>query len=264
MVSVQLNEMNQTKTILEQVSALADGQLDDAAVTRLLELWATSPNAADAAPVTAQVNDAHEAQAAWQRYHLIGDVLRSGQHAPCSASSVFVGRLRQRLADEAVATPRAVLPMAVAVAVAPAVRPLNGPGNIEAANAPLYRWKLVAGVASLALAVAAGWNWVGNAVSPAGGQLAQTQGRQAEQPVAMAVAGTQVPSALPPAATAVPVRSDFPVAPAAVAVASIEAPRTMLRNARLDELLAAHQQAAGGLPTPSIFLRNATFEGPSR
>jgi sigma-E factor negative regulatory protein RseA len=38
----------------------------------------------------------------------------------------------------------------------------------------------------------------------------------------------------------------------------------MLRDARLDELLAAHQQAGGGSQMPSSFLRNATFEGPSR
>jgi len=40
----------------------------------------------------------------------------------------------------------------------------------------------------------------------------------------------------------------------------------MLRDPRLDELLAAHKQAAGAsaLQTPAGFLRNATFEGASR
>ena len=43
------------------------------------------------------------------------------------------------------------------------------------------------------------------------------------------------------------------------------APQVMLRDARLDELLAAHQQAGGASQMPSGFLRNATFEeGPSR
>jgi len=42
------------------------------------------------------------------------------------------------------------------------------------------------------------------------------------------------------------------------------APQIMLRDARLDELLAAHQQAGGASQMPSGFLRNATFEGPSR
>ena len=44
------------------------------------------------------------------------------------------------------------------------------------------------------------------------------------------------------------------------------APPTMLRDARLDELLAAHRQAAGmsSLGGASGFLRNATFEGHGR
>ena len=42
------------------------------------------------------------------------------------------------------------------------------------------------------------------------------------------------------------------------------APQVMLRNPRLDELLEAHQQASGASQMPSGFLRNATFEAPSR
>jgi len=40
----------------------------------------------------------------------------------------------------------------------------------------------------------------------------------------------------------------------------------MIRDARLDRLLAAHRQLGGAtaLGTSSGFLRNATFEGPSR
>jgi sigma-E factor negative regulatory protein RseA len=40
----------------------------------------------------------------------------------------------------------------------------------------------------------------------------------------------------------------------------------MIRDARLDELLAAHRQSGGAsaLQMPSGFLRNATFEGPAR
>jgi sigma-E factor negative regulatory protein RseA len=42
------------------------------------------------------------------------------------------------------------------------------------------------------------------------------------------------------------------------------APQVMLRDPRLDQLLEAHRQAAGGAQMPSGFLRNATFEGASR
>ena len=40
----------------------------------------------------------------------------------------------------------------------------------------------------------------------------------------------------------------------------------MLRDARLDELLAAHKQFGGisALQMPAGFLRNATFENPAR
>ena len=40
----------------------------------------------------------------------------------------------------------------------------------------------------------------------------------------------------------------------------------MIRDARLDEFLAAHRQLGGAtaLQTPAGFLRNATFEGPIR
>jgi sigma-E factor negative regulatory protein RseA len=41
----------------------------------------------------------------------------------------------------------------------------------------------------------------------------------------------------------------------------------MIRDPRLDEMLAAHRQLGGGasaLQTPAGFLRNATFEGPVR
>jgi sigma-E factor negative regulatory protein RseA len=41
-------------------------------------------------------------------------------------------------------------------------------------------------------------------------------------------------------------------------------PQVMLRDPRLDQLLEAHQQAGGASQMPSGFLRNATFERPSR
>jgi sigma-E factor negative regulatory protein RseA len=54
-------------------------------------------------------------------------------------------------------------------------------------------------------------------------------------------------------------------APETTAAASVE-PSVMLRDARLDELLAAHRQFGGtsALQTPAGFLRNATFEQPGR
>ena len=57
------------------------------------------------------------------------------------------------------------------------------------------------------------------------------------------------------------VRPAIAAPPAATAQAPV-----MLRDPRLDELLAAHRQSGGAsaLPTSAGFLRNATFEQPGR
>jgi sigma-E factor negative regulatory protein RseA len=92
-----------------------------------------------------------------------------------------------------------------------------------------WRWKLVAGVASAAAVTAVGWNVLGT-----GGQaLGQPQ---------LAIAPAATPALVNASASA------------------------MLRDPRLDRLLAAHRQFGGAtaLQTPSGFLRNATFEGPAR
>jgi sigma-E factor negative regulatory protein RseA len=54
-----------------------------------------------------------------------------------------------------------------------------------------------------------------------------------------------------------------PLASTRVVVGS-GSPQVMLRDPRLDQLLEAHQQAGGASQMPSGFLRNATFEGPTR
>jgi sigma-E factor negative regulatory protein RseA len=97
----------------------------------------------------------------------------------------------------------------------------------EAANDASLRWKMAAGFASVAAVAAIGWNMMGSGAQP-GAQLA-------------AVAK-----------------------PAPVVAASQGGP--MIRDAHLDQLLAAHRQLAGApaLQTSGGFLRNATFEGPAR
>ncbi|MDB5732693.1 MAG: Anti sigma-E protein RseA family protein [Variovorax sp.] len=219
--------MKQTMTMCEQVSALADGQLDDAELARLL----------------AAASHDGEVSAAWHRYHLVGDVLRAGRHERCTDTSAFVSRLQQRLGAE-----RSAMAMASPPAI-PDRAPVVGRSAMEPANEPVFRWKLVAGAASLAAVAAIAWNWIGSDPSAsAGAQLAQARGPAAVLAV----------SALPP-----------PPSPSvSTATASPESDpgqaQAMLRDARLDEMLAAHQQASGGSQMPSVFLRNATFEGPSR
>jgi len=187
----------------ELISALADGQLQG-------EAFALGVQAATA--------DARGREA-WCAYHLVGEVLRSGQVNPCSAPDAFLARLQQRLQQEAPAL--ASLPQAQPAVVE----------HRPAAND--WQWKLAAGLASVAAVAAVGWNlW--------GGTGGATQARPE-----LAVA--------------------TPAAPALVE-ASTAAPAPVVRDARLDRLLAAHRQmgSATALGSSSGYLLNANFEGPSR
>jgi sigma-E factor negative regulatory protein RseA len=87
-------------------------------------------------------------------------------------------------------------------------------------------WKIAAGVASVAAVAAVGWNMWGGTAASGQPQLA--------------------------------------VGPAPAVVEASAAP--IVRDPRLDKLLAAHRQLGGAtaLGTTSGFLRNATFEGPAR
>ena len=175
-----------------------------------------------------QMMTSDEAHDCWQVYHLVGDVLRSADLAACGHDRAFVARLSARLQQEA--PPIAVLPAPNPVQVRDVAQP--------AANDGVLRWKMVAGLASFAAVAAIGWGVLGG-IGPqlgTGGRLAQSG----------------------------------PTAPVPVAVASgaveADASTVMLRDARLDELLAAHRQTSGAsaLGNAAGFLRNATFEGPGR
>jgi sigma-E factor negative regulatory protein RseA len=111
------------------------------------------------------------AREAWQNYHLIGDVLRSGELAGVTAPAAFLARLQSRLQQEQ--------PVA-------APTPTQGPGTAavaqrqRAANDGNFLWKLVASVASLAAVAAIGWPAVsGFAHKPDQAQLATASGAAA-------------------------------------------------------------------------------------
>lgn len=106
------------------------------------------------------------------------------------------------------------------------------PVRAEAANDAAGGWKLVAGLASVAAFAAIGWNVLGSAWQPPAATVAEAQ--------------------------------NVPVPPALQAAAP-EA-QAMIRDPRLDELLAAHRQSGGisALQMPAGFLRNATYEAPTR
>ncbi len=167
----------------------------------------------------------------WQMYHLIGDVLRSSELAR-PVSSTLVDRLRSQIEQEAIQRPplvaNAVLQAPAADAVKPAV----------AANASVFRWKMAAGFASLAAVGAIGWT--------------------AMTGIQSGTEGAQMAVAAPVSATTAVAAADAPdgAVPAQV----------MIRDPRLDELLAAHKQFGNtsALQMPAGFLRNATFEAPAR
>lgn len=123
-------------------------------------------------------------------------------------------------------------PVLVAAPALPEVRhaPAERAGRIgeAAANDASFPWKLVAGFASVAAVAAIAWNAGAGLLSPsAAPQLARTE----SAPQQMLVVSEQ---------------------------------GTMVRDARTQELLAAHRQLGGtsALQMPSGFLRNATFESP--
>lgn len=190
--------MKTSTPVLEHLSAMADGELGK-------DEFAVALQACHQDDV---------ALTSWNNYHLIGDALRSPAPVMRGMDAAFLARLNQRLALEPSFT---ASPVQVAqVRDTPTL----------ASNDGNFRWKLVAGFASLMAVLAVAWNAAG-LVTPAGEpQIAQ---------------GTAVQH---------------------VVVASSQGP--MVRNARLEELLAAHKQLGGSsaLQVPSGFLRNATFETP--
>jgi len=197
----------------ELISALADGQL----------------GGEDFAAALHACGQDDSALATWDTYHLIGDALRSpASHAP-GADMAFLARLNHRLASEILVSPAPGSHgnLAGAPAGVPHVPLVDAaPGHDVAANDGDFRWKLVAGVASLAAVSAIAWNAASLLTPAAAPQLAQA-------PVSQQVV-----------------------------VASPQGP--VVRDARLEELLAAHKQLGGtsALQEPSGFLRNATFETP--
>ena len=204
--------MKPSMTTPELLSALADGQLGE-------EEFAAVLNAC---------GHDETALGCWNTYHLIGDVLRSPANPPVpmaiDAELVFVGRLNKRLVQESqIRAEFALVEAPLGAPEQPALNMIHHRG--PASNDGNFRWKLVAGVASLAAVSAMAWNASGLLAPASSPQMAQASSPQ-------------------------------------IVVTSPQGP--MVRDARLEELLAAHKQfgAASALQESSGFLRNATFGMP--
>lgn len=125
--------MNKMQT-QELISALADGQLSGEAFVRGVEA-ACGP----------------EGLQAWRTYHLIGDVLRSGECGVGMVPEDFLTRLQSRLQREQRPSPT----------LDPTGRPARLPAERPAANDSSFRWKVLAGFASLTAVAAIGWTMTG-------------------------------------------------------------------------------------------------------
>ncbi len=171
----------------------------------------------------------------WASYQAIGQVLRG--HASDAA------RLPVKAAAQTPVTNAAPARSALEAAHIGTASVQPVPLVRSAANDSVFRWKLVAGVAAFAAIGSMVWALVGTQVSPTGVQLAQRAA-----PVPVVAAASTVPTSTP-TATSAP-----------------ELAPVMLRDPRLDELLAAHKQFGGAsaLQQPAGFLRNATFQSSGR
>lgn len=214
----------------ELLSALVDGELYGDELSQAVA-WA----------------EEGEGHASWQLYHLVGDVLRSPELAHHSQHDLLSG-LRAQLAQE---PPLSLQPAALeqlAPAQLPMTSAVQSPVRDPVANASVFRWKMAAGFASVAAVAAMGWNLV---VVPAG------TGSQLAQAPAASQASVQLAQGMPGAPMMSVPQTDGSV----IAVATGNGSEVILRDPRLDELLAAHRQfgSKASLQMPADFLRNASF-----
>jgi sigma-E factor negative regulatory protein RseA len=216
--------------LLEQLSALADGEIDPSAVASACAQW----------------RDDVQVRAAWHTYHLIGDVLRSEDLAvEPSRDAAFVAAVRERLSREAVVL--APVPAAERTATmgsSPANHRNRGSGR---------RWPWV-----VSTAVAAGFVGVIGTLTVS----RQAVPEPAQAPtLASAGAPTQV-AATGGGSGSVAAPMPDPAPPRVLALDE----SGVVRDPTLDAYLAAHKQFAGStaLGVPSAFLRSATVRSSGR
>lgn len=202
----------------EELSALADGEVDEGIAARLSASW----------------RDDADLRSRWHAYHLIGDVLRSDDLAGASRDATLWAAVRARIAEEP-------------VILAPAPSKTGG-----AAGRSARRWIASGAIAAGFVAVAGALVVLGGPGGPGGREpVAAPQLARAPEPIA-ATAATQLASA------SAPVVIDGERAAAANGA--------LIRDARIERYLAAHQQFGGSsaLGVPSGFLRSATYEASNR
>lgn len=205
----------------ERLSALVDGEVDDASLDAALASLRNAKGDED-----------------WEIYHRIGEVLRSEElAAPLSAG--FAARMAERLEAETphvAATNQSVMP-------APQQSVMSG-GLL----AVLRRYLVpgMAGTAALAIAVMLVPQWMPGSQQPAGEMANATQAPAAE-PATTRVVPTSTVDHKDKAAT-------FIAEPQTLVSES-----DIVRDPRLDQYLMAHQRFSPAAYGSSQFVRSATF-----
>lgn len=198
----------------EQISALMDGAV----------------SAQECVGAVQRVLDDPHGMRVWHNYHVVGDVLRGVEPVSTGDGHAFWETLSLQLAKEP--TPAQWGNGGVDEPVSLQAAALIPNTTRVAANAPVWRWKLIAGAACSALVAVIGTGLWTQQVTPAGVQVAAQTTPHDTQTLAVVDGAAGV----------------------------------MLRDPHLDQLMAAHQQLGGhsALQAPSGFLRNATYQGPAR
>ncbi|MFT4191390.1 MAG: sigma-E factor negative regulatory protein [Comamonas sp.] len=228
--------------------------------------------------------------ASWADYQRIGDALRGGSPLAGQGNEMaFLATFRERLAaDQAAAQAPAgnVLPFPTSATSAISTTSATPAAALplaarEASNDGIYRWKMVAGLATVMAVLVVGWTALEEpSVAPA--SASGTQEMAVQSPAAAAVT---LASTAPVAGTGTGASSSVALLPqgglrrvsqpglvvardaagsryALQAVADgSDSDSVMIRDAQLDEFLAAHRQgSASALQTPVDFVRDAVVQ----
>ena len=207
---------NKVELVRERISAMADGQLDPDEFERAL----------------AELDQSEEALSAWRTYHLVGEVLRSGEQALSqSGKASFWAELDLRIQSETGLdnAPSEIETAPKTVPVRPESHINTQRINTQSANDSYGAWKQVAGFVFFAAVLVVTMGYLNR--SPSDPTLASLP--KATGLTTAGYSSTDDPTKV-----------------------------LVLRDPRLDQLLSSHRQFGGtsALQMPTGFLRNATFE----
>jgi sigma-E factor negative regulatory protein RseA len=208
--------------VAQRVSALVDGQLSDEEFARAI----------------ADLHSDLLARSQWDTYHVVGDAMRSSSGAVQLHDDDFVQRLKYRIVNDALKDEATDQDKTWA----------GRQCDVNLPSANDNSWRLMAGFVSAAACVLVAWlglTWTSSPGPGSGQQLAKQE----------AVVSTLAALTSQTASTGLQLDS-------VIALKKPGESTLMIRDPRLDALLAAHRQFGGAtaLQMPSGFLRNATFE----